>query len=270
VLAVLLAGEVALLGRWSVLPVSPQRVALLPALVVVTLLAAALAVRLASCLTMHFMVDDCALTIVRGTARWVVPLAAIESVDPGQAGAVLADRLLLPGFFTGSGYIKDGGPALFFCTGSPRSALSVRTATCSYVLAPQQPERFAASLDRLRGDAVPATAVEPGPGLLQVLLEPPATVLVGLAALANLGLYALVAAWYADPVAGALVSVPVLLHAGMPGSLFWLPVAGSLMLATDLLVCVLPQARRAAAYLLLVTSFLAQVLLWLAFLTMWL
>ena len=182
---------------------------------------------------------------------------------------MLVDRLLLPVFATGRGYVKDGGAALFFCTGSPGSAVAVRTLACTYLLSPQQPEAFTALLDGLRGSATPAPAAEPGPGLLQVLLQVAAIVLVGLAALANLGLYTYVASWYADPAAVPLGSVPALLQEGMPGSLFWLPLVGSAIVVANLLVSVLPQTRRAAVYLLLVTSLLSQVLLWLAFVTLW-
>ena len=126
VAAVLALIEAALALRWLALPHGLAAVASAPLVIAGALSVSALAVHTWSCLTARFAIDATTLTIIRGTARWVVPLSSASIAD-AQPGAVLANRLLLPGIRAGTGYIKDGGPAVFLTTAPLAQSVIVRT-----------------------------------------------------------------------------------------------------------------------------------------------
>lgn len=268
-LVVLLVLEALLVRRWLSLPFGLAAVATAPLIIAVACAAALLFATALSCLTVHYTLDDHALTIVRGTARWVVPLAAITSVHMGATQAVLTNRLWLPGVWMGRGYVEDTGPAVFAATVPPDEAVAVHTDSCTYVLSPAQPGRFAAALQERRVQAIPSDASEPGPGYLDALLQPLPAALALLAAAANWALYVEIARW--TPVMPA--RMPVHFNAlgsadrwGPPASLLWLAQMGTAILAVNLLAALLPPLRRpVTTYLLVGTALLAQILLWLAF-----
>jgi len=269
VLAVLLVVEGLLVRRWLSLPVGLAAVAMAPVAIATGLASAAAGLRVLSCLTMHYVLDARTLTIVRGTARWVVPLTAIERVYIGEARAVLVDRLVIPGFNLGRGYVKDRGKAVFFTTLPAAAAVAVQTETCTYLVSPRLAGEFVGAIEQRRGSAGAAEECEPGAGFLVVLKRPLAAGLALLAALGNLALYAYIVWWLP-----ALPDLPVhFSSAGMAdrwgpaAARLWLPQIGTIILVSNLLLAVLPPLRRPmTTYVLLAAALLVQVFLWLGFL----
>lgn len=269
-LAALLIAEVLLIRRWIALPVGVAAVAVGVAAVVAAIALVALTLRLASSLTLHYVLDHQTLTIVRGAARWVVPLCALERVYTGESRAVLVERELMPGFTFGRGYVPDGGRVLFFTTRPPAAAVALRTASCTYLISPVHADQFVAAVEAQRAQAGPAEAREPGEGFLVALRQPAAILLTAGAALADAALYAYVAWWYpAFPNA-----MPVHFNAagladrwGPAFALFWLPEIGTIVLVANVLLSVLlPLRRPMTALLLLASALMVQVFLWVAFL----
>jgi hypothetical protein len=234
------------------------------------LMAVAVAQRLISCHSLRYSIDDQRLTIARGLARWVIPLAAVQQVSRGDEGAILTSGWLAPGFRVGQGYIPDGGRALFFASLPAATSVVVRTANCAYVLSPSNLDAFCAALEAHKVGAPPVAGSEPGPSLLIVLRHPLAVALAALAALANAALYAYIAWWM--PVLPAEMPVHFT-AAGMTDrwgpalSLSWLPQTGSLILAANLVLVLLPPLRRfETTVVLLGASLVVQAFLWVAFL----
>ena len=259
--------EALLLCRWLALSLSPARVALGLAMVVLGLGALAMATRLVTSLTLYYAVDADSLTIVRGMTRWVIPLLAIETVYEGEPRAVLMDGEVLPGFALGRGYVKDGGKAMFFTTRSAGSSVAVRTADATYLLSPAG-RGFVDLLEARRGQAGPALAAAPGAGPFVMLRRPLAVTLAAAAAFGNAALYAYIVWWY--PV---LPELPVHFSAdglpdrwGPPSSVFWLPQIGTIIFLANVLLALLPPLRRSmTTYVPLAAALLVQVLLGVAF-----
>ncbi len=231
--------------------------------------AVAFAARVWSCLTLHYVLDDRVLTIVWGTARWVIPLAAIEDVALGQGAAVLVDGTLLPGCRVGRGYIKDAGKALFFSLLPPQQTLALRTADCTYLISPDGDD-FLPTLAALRQVAGPAVASEPGAGPLALLRHPLGAFLAGAGTFLNALLHGYLC-WWLPALPDRLPThySPSGLADGWdtPLALFWLPAIGTAVALLNIaLVMVEPVRRqRAVGYVLLATSCLVQMFLWVAF-----
>jgi hypothetical protein len=272
--AALLVLETLLARRWLSLPFGLTAVAAAPLIIAVTCAAIALSVNILSCLTAHYTLDDSTLTIVRGTARWVVPLTTITGVGTGETKAVLVDPLWLPGLWMGRGHVKDRGPAVFVAAVPPVQAVAVYTEACTYLLSPKQAPRFAAALEESRSRAGAAVegmdgAREPSAGYLGALLQPLPAALALLAAAANWALYVQIIRWTPAMPAQMPVHFTALGAAdrwGPPTALLWLAQIGTVIVAMNLLVALLPPLRRSAPPALLMgTALLVQILLWLAF-----
>jgi hypothetical protein len=259
--------EAALVQRWLSLPRGLAAVASAPLVIAGALIVATLAVHTWSCLKARFVVNATKLTINRGTAHWVVPLSAISHISSGEPGAVLANRLLVPGFRAGIGYIKEAGPATFLTTAPLAQSVTIYTASGAYVISPTQPGAFAAALEERRVGAAPAATAVPGAGFLDVIMHPAMLALLAASALLDYALFAYVTWWYpALPAQIPLGPDP----AGAPaGAAFHLPQIGALVLVTNLLLAVLPPLRRPISTATLLGATLAvQVFLWVAFLTL--
>jgi hypothetical protein len=270
-LAGLVFVETMLVRRWLALGISPAAVLVGCAGGAVGLAIVVLATRLLSALTLRYVVTDHTLAVVRGMARWVIPLTVIERVYIGEKAAVQTEGILLPGFLLGKGYLRDGGPALFFSSVSPAGAVAVRTAECTYILSPGNADTFVAVIEQRRAHAQPACGSAPGPGWLAVLRQPPAVVLTLAATAANAALFAYIARWYV-----VLPDLPVHFSAagtpdrwGTPAAHFWLPTIGAIILLSDLFLSALPPLRDPLrTYLLLAAAVVVQVCLWVAFVSL--
>ncbi len=269
-LVVLLIVEGLLLRRWLALPVGVTAVVVGLGALVGAAAIVALALRFVSCLTLRYVLDQQTVTIIRGTAHWVVPLCAVEQVYVGEPRAVVVDSEALPGFTVGRGYVPDSGKVLFFTTLPNAVSVALRTSHCTYLLSPSHAGQFVAAVEARRAQAGPVAAREPGPGFLVILRQPWAMLLAAGAIAANAALQAYMAWWYpAFPS-----SMPLHFAAngladrwGQALALFWLPRIGAIVIATNLLLSVLPPLRRPAhTAVLLAAALLAQVLLWVAFL----
>ena len=254
-LAVLLLAEAVLAQRVVALGIAPAAALVGAGLVVGALAIVLLASRLLAALSLHYVVNAQSLTMVRGTARWVVPLAAVEQVAAGAPDAVYTDAPWLPGYAIGKGYVPDGGRALFFTSSPAAQAVAVRTADCTYLLSPEPASSFIAAVEERRTTAPAATAARPGDGWLAALRLPISITLALIAAAANVALCAYVAHWY-----------PVL---PTPAQATRLPVIGAVVLLSDLALATLPPLRRPAiAYVLLGAAIAVHILLWVALLGM--
>jgi len=191
-------------------------------------------------------------------------------VSDGEGRAVLVHDSGLPGLAMGRGYIRDGGKALFFTVRPVDRSVAIRTASCTYLLAPRDRAGFIATLEGRRLQANAAEGAEPGPGLLETLGQPFAIILLALAALAEFALYGFIAWWYpalpsALPIHFTVAGLPDAW--GPPASVLLLPKLGALALLADVAIAALPPLRRPmTTFVLLSTALLVQVFAWVAFL----
>lgn len=267
-LAALVVVEAVFARRFVALGSAPAAAVAGAGLLAGALAGALLAGRLVSALSLRYTLGNDTLTISRGMARWVIPLHAIETAYVSEPAAVYTAGLWLPDFSIGRGYVRDGGPALFFTSVPPARAVALRTASRTYLLSPGDASSFVAAVNERRLTAAPAAESAPGESWLAALRQPVSIILALAAAAANVGLFAFVARW--RPV---LPDLPIHFNAagspdrwGPPGAHVWLPTIGAIVLLANIALVTLPGLRRPGiAHLLLGAAVVVQVLLWVAF-----
>ncbi len=161
--AVALVLAVALLARAISWPASwPGFLAYLGA-GVLAVVAAAFGFWAWACSSMRYVLDHQGLSIRWGPVTHFLPMSSITAVTPGKAE--MRPRISGVGWWgyhIGSGDVEGIGPVVFFSTHrSARELVYVRTASVAYGLSPQDPERFAAEIERFQSannEAGPAEA----------------------------------------------------------------------------------------------------------------
>ncbi len=161
--AVALVFAVALLARAISWPASwPGFLAYLGA-GVLAVLAAAFGFWAWACSSMRYVIDHQGLSIRWGPITHFLPMSSITAVTPGKAE--MRPRISGVGWWgyhIGSGDVEGVGPVVFFSTHrSAEELVYVRTASVAYGLSPQDPERFAAEIERFQSakdDGGPAEA----------------------------------------------------------------------------------------------------------------
>ncbi|MCB9421111.1 MAG: DUF1648 domain-containing protein [Ardenticatenaceae bacterium] len=219
--------------------------------------------------TTRYHVVENALLIEWGSLRQVIPLAAIESLQPG--GKITQFRgLRWPGLMIGRGQI-DGQVAVVFATRPAAEQLLLKTETAVYAISPVDLENFKNCLEALRTAemAEPVDLPESHLGFLSWSFwnEWPAHLLLAASGLLNLALFGYLTAVYNH------LPAQVPLHFNQlgqvdrlaaPNRLFLLPLIG----LTVWLVngtggwFFYQQSQKLPAYLLWGTAVLVQLAIW--------
>ncbi len=231
---------------------------------------AVLAYWLWGALTLRYTLDRNALTIHWAGATHIIPLPTVQRL---VAGADLpaepqVQGLRLPGYTVGQAELPDLGRTLFFSTRPLAEQVFVVTPLQTYAISPIDPAGFAAEVatrQRLGPTEYVPQTVRVTPWLaLPIWRDRVAHLLLGLAALACLALYAWVVARYPDlpaqlPLRGS--SLPPLARVAA----LLLPTIGLGALVGNGLLAALVHARERGAALLLLGGALAlQAMLWVA------
>lgn len=238
-------------------------------------LLAILAYQTASCLTLRYTLDRNGLFI-----RWVgnaltIPIGDIQRLIPGRrlGGPVVRRRgLRWPGHERGEGSVPGIGRVQFLATWPLMSQILVITAGQTLAISPRDPAAFMEAF-QARKELGPNRLLEPLVESARWLTWPlwvdrVAGVLLGAAVFVNLGLFAYLCARFPR------LDVQLPLHftsqgqadrIGTKGELFALPIIGLIILGTNLVLGLfLYRRERAGAYLLWGAAAAAQLLFWLA------
>ncbi len=116
-----------------------------------------------ACSSLRYVLDHQGLSVRWGPVTHFLPMSSITAVTPGTAEMrPRIGGIGWWGYHIGSADVEGVGPAVFFSTHrSAQEVVYVRTATVAYGLSPQDPERFAAEIERFQAasnGAGPATA----------------------------------------------------------------------------------------------------------------
>lgn len=268
--AVPLLAAALLAVRWRALPLGPLSPFLALAALLALGLSLAAALRVWSCLSLRYTIDDENVTLVRGLDRWSIPLAAITRVGAADELARPGAPWFVPGFAIGRGFLQDDTHALFLAARPLPGALVIEADGSAYVITPTDADAFTALLQERRPAARPGVLRPPGRSPLRALAQPASIVLAGLAIIANCGLFALIA-WWLPVLPEALPSYRLASGASAswasPTDLWRLPSGGAIIILISLLLPLLPWLRRPLlAVVLLASALAAQVFLWTAFL----
>jgi hypothetical protein len=135
-------------------------------LLALLLLAGVLFYRIAAALTLRYEVDRNGLYIRWIGNRAVVPLSAVEHIEPGATGVRLpVNPLRHLGYTSGQGRTAEHKPVNLFLTRPLRKSLVIYTADAAYAVSPARQEAFVQELEQRRriGAVKPlAPTVEPG------------------------------------------------------------------------------------------------------------
>ncbi|HEY5640906.1 MAG TPA: PH domain-containing protein [Dehalococcoidia bacterium] len=112
-----------------------------------------------ACSSLRYVLDHQGLSVRWGPVTHFLPMSSITAVTPGTpAMRPQIGGIGWWGYHIGSGEVEGVGPVVFFSTHrSAHELVYVRTATVAYGLSPQDPERFAAEIERFQ-------AASDGPG----------------------------------------------------------------------------------------------------------
>ena len=223
-----------------------------------------------------YSIDRNAIVIRWGGTAQVIPLPNVEEIlRGGDLGRISRFRgLRWPGYWTGRGRVGGVGSVRFYCTTSARRHLVIRTKSGTFAISPQDPDRFvdlfASQQEMGISEVVEQTLVQPGISHRGLLSDRSAGLLLGLGAILNLLLYAILAAQYGRlphtlPLHFDAVGLPD--RVGGPSQLFVLIALGtSAWLVNGVLGAAIHRwlGERMAAYLLWGAAAGLQVLLWVA------
>ena len=231
---------------------------------------AVLAYWLWGALTLRYTLDRNALTVHWAGATHVIPLPIVQRLVPGTElpTAPRVQGLRLPGYTVGQAELPDLGRTLFFSTRPLAEQVFVVTPLQTYALSPDDPAAFLAEVatrQRLGPTEYVAQTVRLAPWLgLPIWRDRVAHLLLGVAALACVALYAWVVARYPDLPASLPLRGPTLPPLARLAALL-LPTIGLGALVGNGLLAALVHAReRGAALLLLGGAVAVQALLWVA------
>ena len=229
---------------------------------------AVLAYWLWGALTLRYTLDRNALTVYWAGATHIIPLPTIQRLIPGSD--LLAEPriqgLRLPGYTVGQADLPNLGRTLVFSTRPLAEQVFVVTPLQTYALSPADPAAFTAEVATRQHlgptEYVPQTVrIAPWLGL-PIWRDRLAHLLLGLAALACLALYAWVVARYPDLPAQLPLRGPTLPPLARAAALL-LPTIGLGALVGNGLLAALVHAReRGAALLLLGGAVVVEILLW--------
>jgi hypothetical protein len=266
-LAALLVAEAALVWRALHVPISPALVAMIYATVCVGLLVVSIVRQLVETHNTRYELANDTLTIIRGMARWVIPLTAIEDIAQSRDNIPSGDADL-PESAQMKRRLREG-ESTHLATNLPvAQSVAVHTAARTYYASPQRPGDFRAALLERRAMAQPVQGSEPGEDVFAPVRQPVAAALLFLAVIANASLYAYIAWWYpALPDVLAHAAPEIGQRWRDASALLWLPHSGLLILAGDVFLALLRPLRRPTMTLtLLWCALVVQMLLWAAFL----
>jgi hypothetical protein len=269
--AVALVLAIALLARAISWPASwPGFLAYLGA-GVLAVLAAAFGFWAWACSSMRYVLDHQGLSIRWGPVTHFLPMSSITAVTPGKAE--MRPRISGVGWWgyhIGSGDVEGVGPVVFFSTHrSAEELVYVRTASVAYGLSPQNPERFAAEIERFQSAKDEAGPTEATIRREQIAAHPiwadRIARYLALAAIAvNVALWGYVLAVYPDLNNEITIEFPPIgdittLQAR--SEILTIPTAASVILGVNLLAgLIFEWKERAATYLVLSATLFLQVL----------
>jgi hypothetical protein len=234
-----------------------------------------LAYQILSCLTLRYHLDRNGIVIHWIGAQLSIPVRDIQRIVVGQhlGGTIVRRRgMRWPGHERGGGLVPGIGRTRFLATGPLAEQLLLVTPGQAYAISPSDPEGFLQAFEARR---------ELGPNRLLELevrhaswftwplwTDQTAWVLLGLALIINLGLFAYLIARFS----GLDLQLP--LHFNDDGladrigpkvELFALPIIGLIILGTNLILgLILYRRERAGSYLLWGAAAAVQALFWLA------
>jgi Bacterial PH domain/Domain of unknown function (DUF1648) len=242
-------------------------------------LLAVLAHQTLNCATLRYYLDRNGFVIRWGGTQRVIPIGAVQQILPGdQIQGTITHRhgLHWPGHERGRGRVPGIGQVEFLATRPWPDQLLLVTPRQSFAISPRSPERFQEAFTRRR-ELGPNRLVEMKASRAGWLTWPfwtdrTARVLLGAALIINLGLFAYLCLRFPR------LDLQLPLHFNSLGQadrigdkmeLFALPIIGLIMLGTNLaLGLVLYKRERAGAYLLWGSAASAQILFWLATLSL--
>ena len=231
---------------------------------------AVLAYWLWGALTLRYTLDRNALTVYWAGATHIIPLPTVQRLVLGSdlSAEPRVQGLRLPGYTVGQADLPDLGRTLVFSTRPLAEQVFVVTPLQTYALSPADPAAFAAEVttrQRLGPTEYVPQTVRVAPWLaLPIWRDRTAHLLLGVAALACLALYAWVVARYPDLPAQLPLRGPTLPPLARVAALL-LPTIGLGALVGNGLLAALVHAReRGAALLLLGGALAVQALLWVA------
>lgn len=221
-------------------------------------------------LTLRYTLDRNVLTVYWAGATHVIPLPTVQRLVPGGEvpAAPAIQGLRLPGYTVGQAELPDLGRTLFFSTRPLAEQVFVVTPLQTYALSPDDPAAFiteVATRQRLGPTEYVPQTVRLAPWLgLPIWRDRTAHLLLGVAALACVALYAWVIGRYPDlpaqiPLRGSTLPPLARLTALL------LPTIGlGALVGNGLLAALVHTRERGAALLLLGGALAVQALLWVA------
>ncbi len=224
-----------------------------------------------ACSTIRYVIDHHGLSVRWGPVTHFLPMSSITAVTP--ATEEMRPRIKGVGWWgyhIGSGEVEGVGPVAFFSTHrSARKLVYVRTAAVAYGLSPQDPERFAAEIERLRGagndDGTLAATIHREPIAAHPIWADRAAQYLALAAIGlNAALWGYVLAVYPDLNNEITIEFPPIgdittLHER--SDILTIPATASAILGVNLLAgLIFEWKERAATYLVLSATLLLQAL----------
>jgi hypothetical protein len=228
-----------------------------------------------SCLTLRYHLDRNGLSISWIGTRQVVPIRDIQRILPARnlGGAVLNRQgVRWPGYERGEGLVPGIGPTRFVATQSLANQLLVLTPGLALAISPHDANAFLQAYERRRAlgpnRLLEAEVQQAGWLTWSLWTDPMARVLLGAAAVANLGLFLYLMARFPRldeqlPLHFNIQGVAD--RIGAKAELLALPVIGLLILGTNLVLgLALYRWERAGSYLLWGAAAAVQLLFWLA------
>jgi hypothetical protein len=228
-----------------------------------------------SCLTLRYHLDRNGIVVRWGGTEQVIPIRDIQRILPGKqlAGPTVRRRgLHWPGHERGEGLVPGVGRTRFVATTPLADQLLLVTPGLAYGISPHDPVEFVQAFE-LRRELGPNRLLERETRRARWFAWPlwtdaTARVLVGAAALVNLGLFGYLSARFP----GLDTQLPLHFNSqgmadriGTKGELFALPIIGLIILGTNLILgLILYKRERAGSYLLWGAAAAAQALFWLA------
>ena len=227
-----------------------------------------------SCATLRYIVSADAVTVRWGPVAHRIPLQTIVSVLKGPPGARVSVRGIgWPGYHVGHGKAGTFANVLFFSTHrSPEEIVYIETPGLSYALSPQDPARFAETVERM-AQAIEEPEEIPNPEVHRDALaahpiwsDRIAQYLALAAILGNVALWGFIFATYPDLSPEITIEFPPLGNITTLESrseILNIPLTATAMLAANMFVALLFQPReRAATYLVLSGTVFFQVVFW--------
>jgi len=224
-----------------------------------------------ACSSMRYVLDHQGLSVRWGPVTHFLPMSSITAVTPGKAEMrPRISGVSWWGYHIGSGDVEDVGPVVFFSTHrSAEELVYVRTASVAYGLSPQNPERFAAEIERFQSAKDEAGPTEATIRREQIAAHPiwadRIAQYLALAAIAvNVALWGYVLAVYPDLNNEITIEFPPIgdittLQAR--SEILTIPTAASVILGVNLLAgLIFEWKERAATYLVLSATLFLQVL----------